>query len=200
MQFKHYLLFALFVVALYAAYLGWQKMAAVFTLYREIRELERTDIGELTPFQKAFYNSVVHKRRVAEEGGKKRTNAKFVKIYVKDGAYNVDSNDIRVRALGNFLCAVRSESSIVAAVNQLYDDKYASFSSIATTVKKDGDYVDVMTDLHASEEFKKETTPHLRLHRDGLMHVLSSWYEFVLSDGQEFLVTCEDGHLLVTLA
>ena len=200
MKFKHYLLFALFVVALYAAYLGWQKMATVFTLYREIRELERIDIGELTPFQKAFYNSVIHQRRTAEEGSQKRTNAKFVKIYVKDGAYNVDSNDIRVNALGDFLCDVRSESSIIAAVNQLYDDKYASFNSITTTVKKDGDYVNVMTDLHASEEFKEETTPHLHLHRDGLMLVLSSWYEFILSEGQEFLVTCEGGHLQVTLA
>ncbi|MCL5875069.1 MAG: hypothetical protein M1114_01195 [Candidatus Dependentiae bacterium] len=200
MKFKHYLLFALFVVALYTAYLGWQKMATVFTLYREIRELERIDIGELTPFQKAFYNSVIHQRRTAEEGSQKRTNAKFVKIYVKDGAYNVDSNDIRVKALGDFLCDVRSESSIIAAVNQLYDDKYASFNSITTTVKKDGDYVNVMTDLHASEEFKEETTPHLHLHRDGLIHVLSNWYEFVLSDGQEFLVTCEGGHLQVTLA
>lgn len=122
----------------------------------------------------------------------------FVKLTSPQKNDFPETSDIGLESLGNFLRDWNDGESILSVMNALYNNDIISLGSNMTTIRKDGNDVTIHADYYDTEMWTKETIPYLRMHRDEFARILGAWREFVINNGQEFIVTIENGTIDIT--
>ncbi len=121
----------------------------------------------------------------------------FAKIYIKGNTHEVESNDIPLLNLANFISHRNAEEAVFRAIEFAYTNQFDGMYGNNTIARRDDHYICIRARHYDTNVYSEETIPHFRTHRDEFARILREWRDFIEKGIKEFLITLEDGKLAI---